>query len=112
MINICGFYKTDYTNEWVYIQKRNDNDYQVILADIDIKPDGRVVYSEDYDTIPKEELEEMIKDSPCCVPFRSRKYECFYAIWDGANKETFKYLFSKKAIEALGLKKHNYPEKL
>ena len=110
MIKIYGFYKTNYKNEWVYIQKKKYCQYAVILVDITTKPDGRVVYSEDYDIIPKEELGEMIKDSPCYVPFRSRKYECFYAIWDGANKETFKYLFSKKAIEALGLKKHNYPE--
>ena len=110
MIKIYGFYKTDYKNEWVYIQKRKGNDYQVILVDIDIKPDGRVIYSEDYDTISKEELEEMIKDSSCYVPFRSRKYGYFYAIWDGANKSTFKYLFSKKVIEDLKLKKSNYPE--
>jgi len=110
MIKIYGFYKTNYKNEWVYIRKRKGNNYQVILVEIDIKPDGRVVYSEDYDTISKKELEEMIKDSPCYVPFRSRKYECFYAIWDGANKSTFKYLFSKKVIEDLKLKKPNYPE--
>ena len=109
MFKIGGFYKIS-KNEWCYIHRKKQDGYHVIFVDIDITDDGRVFYSEDIEYISSDELENIIKDKTCYSAFKSAKYNCFYAVWDGANKETFRYILPKSTIEDLGLKKRNYPE--
>ena len=105
-IKIGGFYKLkDSQNEYVFVQKKVVNKAEVIF--VDITPNS---YSEDHELIPIKELEQIIEPK-CYTAFRSRKYEMFYALWDGANKETFAYILPKDVIEDLHLKKPNFPEK-
>ena len=106
LIKIGGFYKLKSSqNEYVFVQKKVVNKAEVIF--VDITPNS---YSEDHELIPIKELEQIIEPK-CYTAFRSRKYEMFYALWDGANKETFVYILPKSVIEDFGLKKSNFPEK-
>jgi len=105
-IKIGGFYKLkDSQNEYVFVQKKIADKVEAIF--VDITPNS---YSEDHELISTKELEQMIEPK-CYTPFRSKKHEMFYAIWDGANKETFVYILPKDVIENFGLKKSNFPEK-
>jgi len=106
LIKIGGFYKLKGSqNEYVFIQKKIADKVEAVF--VDITPNS---YSEDHELIPIKELEEMIEPK-CYTALRSRKYEMFYAMWDGANKETFVYILPKSVIEDLCLKKQNFPEK-
>ena len=105
-IKIGGFYKLkDSQNEYVFVQKKVTDKAEVVF--VEITPNS---YSEDHELISTKELEQMIEPK-CYTAFRSRKYQMFYAMWDGGNKETFVYILPKSVVEDLCLKKSNFPEK-
>lgn len=110
IIKTFGFYKSKNKNEWIYVRGKKGDEYKVTFVDINVKPSGKVDYSEDYDTISKKELEDLIKDKKTYVAYKNKKRNIFYAIWDGANKKSFKYIIPKHIVEDLGLKKYNFPE--
>jgi len=61
----------------------------------------------DEEHFDKSELDTSVLKDPnnCLTGIRSKRYNMFYAVWDGANKSTLRYILPVDIITQYALKK-------